>query len=233
MRLASLVVLLATAALFADGPGAAAASDGKGAEKIESAVEVLKEISRIPEQGMPPLLLQRAHGVAVIPGMIKVGLIVGGRHGSGVLTVRQPDGTFGPPVFITLSGGSIGYQIGAQSIDVILVFKTPRSVENLMDGKFTLGADAAVAAGPVGRRAEASTDTQLKAEIFSYSRSRGLFAGVSLEGAAIQIDGAANETFYGEEVSARKIARGEVPKAPPSVRTLRDALAELSVRPKD
>lgn len=168
----------------------------KEAAKVNEATEVIKEISDIPEEGIPPSLLRNAYAVAVIPSVIKVGFVIGGRHGTGVLVLRKGSG-WSDPSLISLTGGSIGWQIGAQSTDVILVFKSKKSVDGIVSGKFTLGADAAVAAGPVGRRAEAATDAQLKAEIYSYSRSRGLFAGVSLEGSALEIDHEANEAYYG------------------------------------
>ncbi len=184
------VLLLAGVLLLALGavmPAAAADPDDQA--EVRKAAALLREIVRIPEKGMPPALLGNARGIAIIPGVIKVGFVIGGRRGSGIVLVRKDNGDWGTPSRITLTAGSLGWQIGVQSTDVILVFKTRKSVEGLMGGKFTLGADAGVAAGPVGRRAEAATDLQLKAEVYSYSRSRGLFAGVSLEGSALQVGG--------------------------------------------
>jgi len=167
-------------------------------DTIEAAVVVLEELAAIPLRGIPPALLQDAQGVAIIPSVIKAGFVVGGRHGRGVVLARQADGSWGNPLFVTMSGGSIGWQVGVQSTDVVLIFKTRKSLTRLLEGKgkLTLGADAAVAAGPLGRQAEASTDGKLQAEIYSYSRSRGLFAGVSLEGAAILVDHRGNEQLY-------------------------------------
>jgi lipid-binding SYLF domain-containing protein len=170
----------------------------KEVEKVQAATEVLTELMAIPEKGITPILLQNAYGVAVIPAVVKASLVVGGRYGWGVLAVREKEGRWSNPSFVSLTGGSVGYQIGAQSTDVILVFKSSKSIDGIVKGKFTLGADAAVAAGAVGRQAEAATDLQLKAEIYSYSRSRGLFAGVALEGAALQIDNKSNAAFYGK-----------------------------------
>jgi lipid-binding SYLF domain-containing protein len=167
--------------------------------KINAAAEVMHEIFRIPEQVIPPALLRNAHGIAIIPGIIKAAFFLGGRYGSGVMLVRSGEGGWSNPVFLRLLGGGFGWQIGVQSTDVILVFKSSKSINGITKGKFTLGADASVAAGPVGRSVEAATDMQLKAEIYSYSRNRGLFAGVSLEGAAIQIDNDANAAFYGRQ----------------------------------
>lgn len=163
---------------------------------VESATTVLNEFLDLKVKGIPAGLLSEAHGVAIIPNVIKVGLVVGGQRGKGVVVMKEADGSWRAPMFVTLTGGSVGWQAGAQSTDVVLVFKTKRSVEGLMKGKFTIGADAAAAAGPVGRRAGASTDAELKAEILSYSRTRGLFAGVSLDGSVLEIDDRLNREYY-------------------------------------
>jgi lipid-binding SYLF domain-containing protein len=165
-------------------------------EKVNDAIEVIEEMVEIPEEGIPEALLSKAYGIAIIPKVIKAAWVVGGRLGKGVLLVRDESGRWGNPCFIRIAGGSVGWQIGIQSADIILVFKRKKSIESITEGKITLGADAAVAAGPVGRRAEVSTDINLEAEIYSYSKSRGLFAGVSIEGSAIQIDEDANANFY-------------------------------------
>ncbi|MDD3530330.1 MAG: lipid-binding SYLF domain-containing protein [Gallionellaceae bacterium] len=200
--------LIGLAALFAVGAAPAATNDP--IDRIEAATDILSKTIALPEQEIPPALLKNAQGIAVIPGVIKAGFVIGGSYGKGVLTVRSSDGRWSQPIFIKLAAGSLGWQIGAQSTDVVLVFKTRRSVEGLIDGTFTLGADAAVAAGPVGRRGEAATDLDLKAEILSYSRSRGLFAGVSLEGAKLDVDKTANTEFYGRAVRPREIMDGQV-----------------------
>jgi lipid-binding SYLF domain-containing protein len=163
---------------------------------VESAVSVLDEIMAIPAKQIPQSLLADAHGIAIIPNVVKGGFVVGVRYGKGVLVVRDETGAWKPPLFVTLTGGSVGWQAGLQATDVILVFKTQKSVESVMSGKFTIGADAAAAAGPVGRQAAAATDAKLSAEIYSYSRSRGLFAGVSLDGSVMQVDGKANQAYY-------------------------------------
>ncbi len=210
------------------GPAGAA----EEAEKINAATDVFKEIMSIPDKGIPQTLLRNAYAIAIIPAVVKVGFVVGGRYGKGVLMVRTGGGEWSNPSFITFTGGGIGWQIGAQSSDVILVFKTKRSVEGIRRGAFTLGVDAAAAAGPVGRNAEAATDAQLKAEIYSYARSRGLFAGVSLEGAALRIDGKANVAFYGrKEISAEEIFAGKRQESPP-VRRLLTLLTEHAPAPK-
>jgi lipid-binding SYLF domain-containing protein len=168
-------------------------------ETVEAATDALAALAALPVQAIPPALMQDARAVAVLPDVVKAGFLFGGRFGRGVLLVRQPDGTWSNPIFITLAGGSFGWQVGIQATDLVLVFKTRNGLERVLRGKskLTLGADLAVAAGPVGRQAEAATDAQLKAEIYSYSRSRGLFAGASLEGAGLLVDCDANELFYG------------------------------------
>jgi lipid-binding SYLF domain-containing protein len=164
--------------------------------KVQASTSVIKEIMEIPESAIPPSLLCSAHGIAIFPDLLKAGFIFGGRYGCGVLLVRNEDGTWSNPVFFRLIGGSFGWQIGAESTDVILVLKSIRSLNAISGGKFTLGGDASIAAGPVGRQAEAATDVLLTAEILSYSKSRGLFLGLSLEGAAIQVDYGSTAAFY-------------------------------------
>lgn len=165
-------------------------------DRVADAADVLDQLLRIPEKTIPPNLLARAYAVAVIPNVIKAAFGLGARRGKGVLVVRQDDNSWSNPAFIALTGGSFGWQIGAQSTDIILVFKTRKGVDGIANGKLTLGADASVAAGPVGRHTSISTDIEFKAEVVSYSRSRGLFAGVALEGAGVTMDRKANAAFY-------------------------------------
>ena len=207
------IVILSTVVLTAVLPAPTGASEDE-TKRVEAATSVLGELMSIPEQGIPASLLKDAYGVVVIPGVIKVGFGIGGRRGHGVMVVREKR-RWSRLIFVTITGGSIGWQIGAQSTDIILVLKSKRSVDGILDGKFTLGADAAVAAGPVGRQAEAGTDIKLKAEIYSYSRSRGLFAGLSLEGAKLSIKKDANASFYGtDELNARGIIKSGKLKTP-------------------
>jgi lipid-binding SYLF domain-containing protein len=158
---------------------------------------VLDEIMATPEKGIPASLLADAQGIAIVPSVVKGGLGIGIRFGRGILLVRDETGKWRQPSFITLAGGSFGWQIGVQATDVILVFKTRKSVQTLLSGKLTLGADAAVTAGPVGRQAAAGADVTLRSAVFSYSRSRGLFLGLALDGTAIMIDDKANAAYYG------------------------------------
>ena len=214
------VALLAAAPVFA-GP--------QEDQRSRNAVRVLAEIQNIPEQAIPDKLLDDARAIVVIPDTIKAGLVIGGRRGHGLMSVKNPDGSWSNPVFIKLTGGSIGFQAGVQSSDVILVFRNDRSLDNIVNGKFTLGADAGVAAGPVGRNAAAATDGQLKAEIWSWSRARGLFAGVALDGAVLQIDDAANLQAYGQRTTPRMIIEGRMPEAPSQdVVGFRDRLEEAT-----
>jgi lipid-binding SYLF domain-containing protein len=152
--------------------------------RITHATRVLDELMKMPEQNIPTWLLERAHAVAVIPAVIKVGLGIGGRRGKGVLVVRKDNGQWSNPVFVNLTGGSFGFQVGVQSTDIVLVFTSRQSIEGIVGGKVTLGADASVAAGPVGRQSSAATDVGLTAQVYSYSRAQGLFAGVALDGSA-------------------------------------------------
>ena len=165
--------------------------------RVESSTQVVREIMQVPETRIPQSLLAGAQGIVVVPQALKAGLVVGGEYGRGVMSVRESDGTWSAPVFVTLAGGSLGYQIGAQATDFVIVFKNRKGIEGITKGKFTLGADASVAAGPVGRNAEAATDVKLDAEVYSYSRSRGLFAGIALKGATLQIDHDSDAQFYG------------------------------------
>ncbi|GIX39248.1 MAG: hypothetical protein KatS3mg128_0297 [Silanimonas sp.] len=208
----------------------AASAQQREAERAENASRVLAEILRIPEESIPERLLREAEAIAVLPDVIKAGLGFGGRGGKGLLAVRGRDGTWSNPSFITLGGGSIGFQAGVQSADVVLVFRTRRGVENIVNGKFTLGADAAVAAGPVGRNAQASTDGRLQAEIYSYSRARGLFAGIALDGAVIAIDNRANRRVYGRDVTARMILENRVRPQVDAVVAFRDRLEESTAQ---
>jgi lipid-binding SYLF domain-containing protein len=200
----------------------------KETARVEAAARVLDEMLSQADFDIPAGLVEKSAALAVIPDVIKAALFIGGRHGRGVVVRRNADGSWGPPCFITITGGSAGWQVGVESADVLLVFRTGRGVENLARGKFTLGADAGIAVGPQGRQAEASTDTEFKAEIYSYSRSRGLYVGLSLQGASLRIDKEANENFYGVKgVKAEDILAGRVPSIPPAVAKLRAQLVRF------
>jgi lipid-binding SYLF domain-containing protein len=167
-------------------------------QTVNSAKQTLDEFSGLAIESIPPAMFGRAEGVAIFPDMIKGGFILGVNYGKGVLLVRRPDRTWSPPVMVTMGGGSLGFQAGVQSADIVLVFATPRSLNGILNGqKVTLGADASVALGPIGRQANAGTDARLGAEIYSYARSRGLFLGVSINGADLSVDNNANAMLYG------------------------------------
>jgi lipid-binding SYLF domain-containing protein len=180
-----------------------------------TATEVLEDVQGMPDQRLPDTLLAHAYGIAVIPDVTKIAFFFGGRHGNGVLTVRDTlNSPWSNPVFISLTGGSWGLQLGAQSSDIILVFTTKGGIEGIAGGKLTLGADASVAAGPVGRQGSAATDVSL-AEIYSYARTRGLFGGIAIDGSVMAIDKTANSALYGKHgVTATEIFSGQAPSPP-------------------
>jgi len=193
--------------------------------RIDQATEVMQQLTRIPEKGVPPSLLNSAYAIAVIPNHIKAGFMIGGSYGKGILVVRHPDGRWSNPSFIAMGGGSVGWQVGAQGSDIVLVFKSRKSVDNIAKGKVTLGGDANVAAGPVGRHTSAATDLGLKAEIYSYSRNRGLFAGVSVEGSWLGMDHKANRAYYdaGQNSASQILSDSYIP-SPASARRFIEVL---------
>ena len=196
---------------------------------VESATQVLNEIMAAPAQAIPVALLHDAKGIIICPGMLKGGFVIGVKHGRGVLVVRDDNGNWRAPSFISITGGSIGWQIGIQATDVILVFKTKKSIQGLINGKFTIGGDVSAAAGPVGRDASASTDLQFRAEIYSYSRSRGLFAGAALDGSQVSMDNAATAAYYrGTGILQPDLAAGQAPQMPPSALQLLTTIATYS-----
>jgi len=196
---------------------------------IEDAIGVVGDLEQSPKTGVPPELLKEAEAVIIAPHQVKGGFIVAGRYGHGVLLVRQKNGDWSDPVFVTLGGGSFGLQVGVQATDLFLIIRNQKSLGRIMqgNGKVTLGADISVAAGPLGRQASANTDAQMKAEILSYSRSRGIFGGVAIEGDAIRIDWDANERFYGRrDLTVASILDGK--QSPPETAAkLRAALLKL------
>ena len=225
MRIRTSLLSLFTAVVLASGAtGVHAQAREQG--RLLTASQVLEELRGARDQAIPDRLLERAYAIAVIPDVTKVAWFLGGRRGHGVLVVRDKDGRFSGPVFVTLTGGSFGLQWGVQSTDIVLVFTTPRGVEGINGGKVTLGADASVAAGPVGRQASAGTDVAFKAEVYSYSRNRGAFIGLALDGAAMNIDDGANGAFYNKPgVTAAEIMSGSVRSSDPSALHFVQAIA--------
>ncbi len=193
--------------------------------KVERATEVVEELFDAPDREIPEELVEDAVCIAAIPGVIKGALGWGGRHGRGVISCRKGGGKWSPPAFVKISGGSLGFQIGAESTDLVLFLMTQRSIESLLESKFTLGGTASVAAGPVGRTAEASTDVRLNAEVYTYARSRGLFAGVALEGARLAPDQKSIQRYYGRRLWAEEILfEQKVPRLPPEAKAFRESL---------
>src|SRR5271155_5807700 len=217
--------ILATIAIVNVARAGAAREEGR----LLTATEVLEEVQAMPDQRIPDTLLSRAYGIAVIPDVTKVAFIFGGRHGNGVLVVRDKLTTpWSNPVFVSLTGGSWGFQAGAQSSDIILVFTTKTGIEGIAGGKLTLGADASVATGPVGRQGSAATDVNL-AGIYSYARTRGLFGGISLDGSVISIARSANAALYHKSgVTAAEIFSGQAPLPPATAQRFLDELAKAT-----
>jgi SH3 domain-containing YSC84-like protein 1 len=223
-----LVVLVALAFV----PAGFAAGDSKEVDRVKDAAVVLKEILNIPDD-IPKDLLDRAECVVVLPSVKKLAIGIGGSYGRGVLVCRGGQhftGPWGPPAMYALEGGNIGFQLGGQATDFVLLVMNPRGAESLMGTKVKLGADAAAAAGPKGRDTAAATDATMRAEILSYSRSRGLFAGVSLEGSTLRQDNSANEKLYGRKVTAKEILRQGKVGAPAAGRELDAELSKASPR---
>ena len=177
--------------------------------RTNKAAQVFKEIMNTPDQGIPQELLESAKCIAIIPGDVKFAFIFGGNYGRGLATCRTEHG-WSAPMFLAIEGGSVGYQIGGSSTDIVMLFMNAHALQSLLSDKFKLGADASVAAGPVGRTAAANTDLKLNAEILSYSRAKGVFAGVSLNGAVVQADKSGDEAMYGHDVNRHEILDGKV-----------------------
>lgn len=178
-----------------------AQSQDKEVDKIEAASEVLQEFSNMKED-IPSEMFKVTEGIIIVPKMINAGFVLAGKRGKGIAMIKKEDGSWSNPVFVTITGGSVGFQAGVQSVDLVLIFKNSETLQKIGKGSFTLGGDISVTAGPVGRNSTASTDYKMEAEVYSYSKSKGLFAGISLSGSAISIDVKANKSFYGNEEDA-------------------------------
>ena len=209
-KVLTLVVVLAMVSL-----SWAATEREKVQHRLQSAGEVLQEIMEAPDKGIPEEVIKGAKCIAVIPHEIRGGFVVGGRHGKGVATCRTPNAGWSAPSFFTITGGSWGAQIGLEGVDNVLMIMNQRGMDRLLSDKFQIGAQASAAAGPVGRHAEAGTDWKLNTEILSYSRSKGVFAGATLDGAVVRPDTEAMLAVYGDGVTAREVLNGKVP--PPAI----------------
>jgi SH3 domain-containing YSC84-like protein 1 len=182
--------------------------------RIHKSANVFDEIMKAPDQGIPAGLLEKAKCIAIIPGDVKFAFIFGGNYGRGLATCRTSAGHWSAPLFLAVDGGSVGYQIGGSSTDLVMLFMNDHALHSLLSDKFKLGGDASVAAGPVGRSADADTDLKLTSEILSYSRTKGVFAGVSLQGAVVQADKSGDRAMYGDDVDRHNILSGQVPVPP-------------------
>ena len=210
--LLTLLLSLCSFAVAADNPG----RESKASDRVQAAADVLNEIQGAPDSGIPREILGKAECVAVVPSMLKGGFIVGAKYGRGLASCRTPRGWSAPAFFLT-EGGSVGFQIGGQAVDLVMLIMNNDGMQHLLSSKFALGADASVAAGPVGRLAEGNTDWKLRAQVLTYSRARGVFAGVSLNGAVLKQDKDSTREFYGHMVTFRAALTGEVD--PPRVAT--------------
>ena len=219
-------LLIFSTILLLVAPVALASDREDDVARAQKSAQVFKEIMDTPDQGIPHGLLDSAKCIAIIPGDKKFAFIFGGNYGRGVATCRTAHG-WSAPMFVAVDGGSVGYQIGGSSTDLIMLFMNAHALHSLLSDKFKLGADASVAAGPVGRSAAAGTDLKLNAEILSYSRSKGVFAGVSLDGAVVQADKSGDEALYGANVDRHEILDGRV-QVPASAR---DLIHELHAYP--
>jgi lipid-binding SYLF domain-containing protein len=185
--------------------GSAAKAEGQG-KVVEDAVTIIKELKSTPDKGIPDELFARCEGLAVFPSVYKAGFFVGASYGKGLMAARDPrSGEWQGPIFLQIKSGSFGYQIGVQATDLILLIMNQRGINSLLNNNLTLGGDISISAGPVGRKVKAGTDATLKAEVYSYSRSKGFFAGLSLEGAYLHHDYKANELFYGGTLTPEEI----------------------------
>jgi lipid-binding SYLF domain-containing protein len=221
--------LAAPAVIFSLAISSTLGAQNDEARRVTDALTVLSEIMSAGDQSVPRSIMQKAEAVAVFPSLIKGGLIVGGQRGRGILSAKDPKtGAWSSPAFLTITGGSLGAQIGAQAVDLILVVQNRRGLEQLVGNQFKIGADASVAAGPVGRDASASTDIQMRAQILSYSRTRGLFAGVTLNGSTIRQDRDANDRFYGMGYRTGQIVFDALGVAPAPVPEWKAALGRYT-----
>lgn len=206
------LLCLAVAAVFVCAVAFAAddqPQESKATDRVQAAADVLDEIQSAPDAGIPQEVLGSAECVAVVPSMLKGGFIVGAKYGRGLASCRTPKG-WSAPAFFSVTGGSFGFQIGGQAVDLVMLIMNDNGMKNLLSSKFALGADASVAAGPVGRHAEGNTDWKMRAQVLTYSRARGVFAGVSLNGAVIKQDKDSTREFYGRMVPFRTSLKGEI-----------------------
>jgi SH3 domain-containing YSC84-like protein 1 len=218
--LLTLFVSLCSFAFAADNQ----AKESKASDRVQAAADVLNQIESAPDSGIPQEILGKAECVAVVPSLLNGGFIVAAKYGRGLATCRTPKGWSAPAFFMT-TGGSVGFQIGGQAVDLVMLIMNDDGMQHLLSSKFELGADASVAAGPVGRHAEGNTDWKMRAQVLTYSRARGVFAGVSLNGAVVKQDKDATREFYGHMVTFKAALTGEV-EPPPAANPFLSTLAK-------
>lgn len=218
--LLTLIVSLCSLSVFADDQP----KDSKANDRVQAAADVLNEIQGTPDKGIPEHILGSSECVAVVPSMLKGGFIFGAKYGRGIASCRTPKG-WSTPAFFTIEGGSFGLQIGGQAVDLVLLIMNKNGVQHLLSSQFSLGADASVAAGPVGREAEGDTDWKMRAEVLTYSRARGIFAGVTLNGAVVKQDKSSTREFYDHMVTTKASLTGEV-DAPPAANAFLTTLSK-------
>src|SRR5436309_491000 len=223
-------ILLTAILVAASTLAPAITNENKQIKKLSAAEEVLRMSPTATDKGIPKELLERAECIGVFPGLKKAAFVVGGEFGRGVFTCRQEDGAMGAPAFFTIGGGSFGWQFGGEEADLVLLIMNENGVKHLLRDKFTLGGEASAAAGPVGRTAEASTDAEMHAEILSWSRSRGIFLGVSLEGSVIRPNKSATLEFYGKPVTANDILVAQNVRPPEAAQSFVRTATEFSKR---
>jgi lipid-binding SYLF domain-containing protein len=221
------ILVISVLALVATTLAAVASDRDDDVSRIHHATDVFDQIMQAPDQGIPNGLLNKARCIAVIPGDVKFAFIFGGNYGRGIATCRTESGNWSAPAFLAVDGGSVGYQIGGSSTDLVMLFMNDHALHSLLSDRFKMGGDASVAAGPVGRSADADTDLKLTSEILSYSRTKGVFAGVSLQGAVVQSDKSGDHAMYGEDVQRQQILDGQVP-VPEVARPLVHSLDQYS-----
>ena len=219
----ALTLVLGSIALAGDDQG----KDSKVTDRVQAAADVINEIQGTPDNGIPSNILSRSQCVAVVPSMLKGGFMFGGKYGRGLASCRTPKG-WSAPAFFTIEGGSFGLQIGGQAVDLVMLIMNDNGMQRLLQSQFTLGADASVAAGPVGRHAEGDTDWKMRAEVLTYSRARGVFAGLTLNGAVIKQDRDSTREFFGHMVTFKAALTGEV-EPPPAAHPFLSTLAQWAL----
>lgn len=205
------------------------ASPGDEIDRVQKSIDTLRKLTTAPDYGIPQRVLSKADAIVVIPDLVKGGFVVGAKHGRGIMSARDRSGSWSAPAFVKLTGGSIGWQIGVESVDVVFLVMNPDGVDTLLADKFTFGGNLSATAGPVGRAADAGTDAKITSQILAYSHAKGLFAGATFEGAALRGDDDANESFYGAPTTIREVMDLKAPIKMPAIgNTWRDFVSRVT-----